>query len=480
MATTVSAFKSIAPSEYTITPFAATSEFSYVHVSGSSENSTDLDISYGEKFYSQTDLRTENDTYELYDSVVQSFYSPLAYATNGITSKAYVPQDAVYVIGTIQNVFGEKILPGSFTVTFNTSKSYDDGEGNLIVSSSGTGSIIGRMFYDKGIAVLKPAIYTNLNPDPTWEDEEGGTTTPDGWQFLKDRKLTSQLTTADGVVHGFPMQETYAAKIATRTSMYISGYSFTNIPVSAGEIYRISGWAYANGTTWRGIQNGRVQGSDSPIGYIAVLSGGGPDQYEGINSGLGPIDWQYLRKDIVIPAGVTALSVGPFIDGPYPIETAPATPICTGEETEQGCPGYAWFAGLRVEKINPPSYLLTSDGMTNEGIRILSASNVTVSFSSSITLYENHIKVNIAPAEFNFSLYNTSISQSFYTGSISTPLESMLSRSINPSDTSSLAPYVTGIGLYTDQNELVAVAKLSNPIQRTFDSTQTFVIKFDT
>jgi len=44
----------------------------------------------------------------------------------------------------------------------------------------------------------------------------------------------------------------------------------------------------------------------------------------------------------------------------------------------------------------------------------------------------------------------------------------------------SLYPYVTSIGLYNQDHELVAVAKLSNPIQRTDYSTQTFVVKFDT
>jgi hypothetical protein len=44
----------------------------------------------------------------------------------------------------------------------------------------------------------------------------------------------------------------------------------------------------------------------------------------------------------------------------------------------------------------------------------------------------------------------------------------------------SLYPYITTIGLYNPDNELVAVAKVSNPIQRTDYSVQTFVVKFDT
>jgi hypothetical protein len=60
------------------------------------------------------------------------------------------------VVSITQDVFGEKILPGSFSIQVGASQSYDDGRGNLIVSSSGIGSVVGRVFYDKGIAVFKP------------------------------------------------------------------------------------------------------------------------------------------------------------------------------------------------------------------------------------------------------------------------------------------------------------------------------------
>jgi hypothetical protein len=42
-----------------------------------------------------------------------------------------------------------------------------------------------------------------------------------------------------------------------------------------------------------------------------------------------------------------------------------------------------------------------------------------------------------------------------------------------------LFPYVTTIGFYNSNNELVAVAKPSVPVQRTSDMPQTFIVKFD-
>jgi hypothetical protein len=43
----------------------------------------------------------------------------------------------------------------------------------------------------------------------------------------------------------------------------------------------------------------------------------------------------------------------------------------------------------------------------------------------------------------------------------------------------SAEPYITSIGLYNDQNELLATAKLSAPLTRMKYTDQTFVIKFD-
>lgn len=84
------------------------------------------------------------------------------------------------------------------------------------------------------------------------------------------------------------------------------------------------------------------------------------------------------------------------------------------------------------------------------------ASNMTCSFSSSITLYETQYRVNIRENEFNFSLNPSLLSgsegaiYSFATGS-------------------DFTPYLTSIGMYDDSQNLLAVAKLSQPLK--IDST---------
>jgi hypothetical protein len=55
----------------------------------------------------------------------------------------------------------------------------------------------------------------------------------------------------------------------------------------------------------------------------------------------------------------------------------------------------------------------------------------------------------------------------------------MFSSSVDPTG-SYLAPYITTIGLYDDNNQMVAVAKLAHPIKSYPDYPLNFIIRFDT
>lgn len=278
MASSVTAYKSIAPNEYTITPFRAYAPHTYTYVSGSANNVDDVTISFARKYVTSSVLRTSNSECELFDSIVQTFYSPIPYAQYGINTASYHPTGSTYVVDIAQSVFGEEVKPGTITVKVGTSSSFDDGKGKLYVSQSGIGYIVGQVFYDKGIVILKP-------------------------------------------------------------SASISGTS--------------------------------------------------------------------LNKD---------------------------------------------------------------------GFSIVNASSVQVQFTSSVKLFEHSIRTKIYPPEFNFSVYNPSTGRKLISCSNAPPCP--LPRDLMASQ--SLSPYITSIGLYNDSNELLAVAKLSNPIQRSSDMIQTFVIKFDT
>jgi hypothetical protein len=93
---------------------------------------------------------------------------------------------------------------------------------------------------------------------------------------------------------------------------------------------------------------------------------------------------------------------------------------------------------------------------------------VTCSFSSSLTLFETQYKCTISENEFNLSL-NPSLSQKvsddivvydYTTGSF-------------------FSPYITTVGLYNEAQELLAVAKLAQPVPTSTLTDMHIIINFD-
>lgn len=102
----------------------------------------------------------------------------------------------------------------------------------------------------------------------------------------------------------------------------------------------------------------------------------------------------------------------------------------------------------------------TRDYWDEEIATFVNNSNITCSFSSSYTIYETQYKCTIGESEYNFSQNPSVIS-----GSNGTPWGFATS--------ASFAPYVTTVGLYNDQRDLIAVGKLAQPtpISKTTDTT---------
>ena len=118
-----------------------------------------------------------------------------------------------------------------------------------------------------------------------------------------------------------------------------------------------------------------------------------------------------------------------------------------------------------------------------------------ISFKNKYTIYEKTIKCTVKDYEYNTSTNPTLRSGSdqylYLTGSEwveSTSLPSSYTSSYyyNPNSTlkpfttsSDFTPYVSTIGLYNDSNQLVAVAKLAQPLPLSTKTDTTFIIKFD-
>jgi hypothetical protein len=92
--------------------------------------------------------------------------------------------------------------------------------------------------------------------------------------------------------------------------------------------------------------------------------------------------------------------------------------------------------------------------------------NASISFKSEYIIYEQEVRCKVGENDFNMSMNPTiSIDNSgslrdFATGSI-------------------FAPYVTTVGLYNNRSELLAVAKLAQPIPLSSTTDTVFVVKYD-
>ena len=97
----------------------------------------------------------------------------------------------------------------------------------------------------------------------------------------------------------------------------------------------------------------------------------------------------------------------------------------------------------------------------------VTSSNVTCSFISSYPIFETQYKCTIRESEFNFSQNKTLLSGSsdevpynFTTGSY-------------------FAPYITTVGLYDDNQNLIAVGKLAQPLPSSRTTDMTIFINID-
>jgi hypothetical protein len=109
-------------------------------------------------------------------------------------------------------------------------------------------------------------------------------------------------------------------------------------------------------------------------------------------------------------------------------------------------------------------------GVSDEAFinNFITTPNLTCSFESTVTIYESQYKCTLRQNEFNFSQnptllsgsYNSGVLYSFATGSYFTP-------------------YVTTVGLYNNNYELIAVAKLSQPLPTSAVTDTTILVNLD-
>jgi hypothetical protein len=94
--------------------------------------------------------------------------------------------------------------------------------------------------------------------------------------------------------------------------------------------------------------------------------------------------------------------------------------------------------------------------------------NLSCEFESTITIYESQYRCNIRENEFNFSQNPTLISGSLNSGVI-----------YNFATGSYFDPYITTVGLYSSNYELLAVAKLAQPLPLSSVTDMNIMVNLD-
>jgi len=105
--------------------------------------------------------------------------------------------------------------------------------------------------------------------------------------------------------------------------------------------------------------------------------------------------------------------------------------------------------------------------LTDIDKRIYLTNNITCSFQSSRTIYETQYKCTIRPEEFNYSLNPSLIS-----GSTNGTMYDFVTGSY-------FSPYVSTVGFYNENQELLMVAKLGQPLPTSRTTDITILVNID-
>lgn len=145
--------------------------------------------------------------------------------------------------------------------------------------------------------------------------------------------------------------------------------------------------------------------------------------------------------------------------------------------------------GLYLSGSSPRFYV--GDVIYPHGMAILTYSAYTVGsilsidFNSSQPIYTYNYHCKIRESEYNYTYNPSALSGSLKTiydnngnvystsGSVS---DGVLKNNVTGS---SFQPYITTVGLYNDANELIAVAKMGQPVPKPANTEMTIIVKID-
>lgn len=127
-----------------------------------------LSASYGDNIYTASLTPGRDKAGDIYLGSPNSTGRYENYLQSTLTASRYFSTESnsrIVVISIPSRLFGDNIQPGSFFMKNDTGSIYDDGEGNIYASGSGTkvDSLAGNIIYQHGLIILTSG---SLAPDP--------------------------------------------------------------------------------------------------------------------------------------------------------------------------------------------------------------------------------------------------------------------------------------------------------------------------
>ena len=286
------------------------------------------------------------------------------------------------------------------------------------------------------------------------------------------------LTTSDVILSPFKVNKSFSfqgASAITASNVGIDRFLGKNIPYISGSNntgqIKIQSQALIYNSIKQLYYTNYLSGSNgspvltSSIGIDGVISGqNGPQpSYDNFlpNTLLADRYFPTSSEDKIGIMSIPSNIFGEYIKpGSFTYETEGISYTDNGE-------GALISASLKVGDIIYEQGIITLTSASNNIDSFTTSSNVTCSFSSSITIYESQYKCTLNPNEFTYTQNPTIVSGSsdgkvydFATGSY-------------------FEPYITTVGLYNNANQLVAVGKLSQPLQSSNVSDTTILVNLD-
>ncbi len=475
------AFKKFKSNDIIVTPFTVNKNFTFYGDSEFTASDVGIDRLIGEKTSSLFDPNNDPTTgilpssnynpvpykRSIYDTIYQLYYSNFTNSPLGsgsynnslqsdlIPSRSFPEYEGaeVMVFSIPQKLFGNYIKPGSLLLTSSVLSSItDDGEGNLV-----SNTYIGNIIYDEGIVT----VYSPFTSDSTTENSTFNFTRQGTRQAVQNALATINPIAPNQTKYYswgsgfFNLNEVDTDNLISSTPLSTAGVEkfFTYQGTTPGVLrYIIRGRLKIGALVG---QPSATLGLSTKVTIDGVISSeassGDPFQFVSVFS-EGIFNFEYTSNYFEVPPNAEVS-------------------INLGILNKSGGPSIS---------VSSPSYQYPFDTLFVEGeetslINALTGSNTTMSFESALDIHETQYKCTLESDEFNYSLNPTLLSESIS----SSILESGSATYVEFATGSDFTPFVTTVGLYNDESELVAVGKLSQPLPTSQTTDTTILINID-